>query len=185
MFVFSNCALFYLFVFRSLVYITHPHKRRAYANGLTVLLDIHTMKDSQNGFDNSGQAMGFKWTTALNSEYVSEQTFEHWPIRDARWIGTFDQDKGAYSTINYENIQHSLDVIEAIVNRYRLHPAVHGIEPVNEPWQYTPIEVLKVSTNNNNKDTMNFCRTPRLIVTYNMPCSVFSSNRFALSKLQR
>jgi len=115
----------------------------AYANGLTVLLDIHTMKDSQNGFDNSGQAMGFKWTTALNSEYVSEQTFEHWPIRDARWIGTFDQDKGAYSTINYENIQHSLDVIEAIVNRYRLHPAVHGIEPVNEPWQYTPIEVLK------------------------------------------
>ena len=35
----------------------------AYSNGLSVLLDIHTMKDSQNGFDNSGQAMGFAWTT--------------------------------------------------------------------------------------------------------------------------
>jgi glucan 1,3-beta-glucosidase len=35
----------------------------AYANGLTVLLDIHTMKDSQNGFDNSGQSMGFAWTS--------------------------------------------------------------------------------------------------------------------------
>ena len=27
----------------------------AYAAGLSVLLDIHAMKDSQNGFDNSGQ----------------------------------------------------------------------------------------------------------------------------------
>ena len=36
----------------------------AYANGLSVLLDIHTMKDSQNGFDNSGQSMGFAWTSA-------------------------------------------------------------------------------------------------------------------------
>mmetsp|Transcript_1390 Transcript_1390/g.3205 ORF Transcript_1390/g.3205 Transcript_1390/m.3205 type:complete len:726 (-) Transcript_1390:311-2488(-) len=115
----------------------------AYANGLTVLLDIHTMKDSQNGFDNSGQAMGFQWTTSLNSEYITEQTFEHWPIRDARWIGTFDQEKAEYSSINYENIQHSLEVIEAIVQRYKTHPAVQALEPVNEPWQYTPIEVLK------------------------------------------
>ena len=92
------------------------------------MFDIHTMKDSQNGFDNSGQTMGFQWTTALNSEYVSEQTFEHWPIRDARWIGTFDQDKAEYTSINYENIQHSLDVIEAIVQRYKTHPAVQGLE---------------------------------------------------------
>jgi aryl-phospho-beta-D-glucosidase BglC (GH1 family) len=116
------------FVCLSAVHSFTHQLHRAYSNGLTVLLDIHTMKDSQNGFDNSGQAMGFQWTTALNSEYVHEQTFEHWPIRDARWIGTFDQNTGSYASINYENIQHSLDVIEAIVNRYRLHPAVHGIE---------------------------------------------------------
>mmetsp|Transcript_9869 Transcript_9869/g.20524 ORF Transcript_9869/g.20524 Transcript_9869/m.20524 type:complete len:111 (-) Transcript_9869:144-476(-) len=86
------------------------------------------MKDSQNGFDNSGQAMGFQWTTALNSEYITEQTFEHWPIRDARWIGSFDQEKAEYTSINYENIQHSLEVIEAIVQRYKSHPAVQALE---------------------------------------------------------
>ena len=37
----------------------------AYSRGLSVLFDIHTMRDSQNGFDNSGQAMGFQWTSAL------------------------------------------------------------------------------------------------------------------------
>ena len=37
----------------------------AYSHGLNVLIDIHTMKDSQNGFDNSGQALGFQWTSAL------------------------------------------------------------------------------------------------------------------------
>lgn len=36
----------------------------AYSYGLTVLFDVHTMRDSQNGFDNSGQAMGFAWTSA-------------------------------------------------------------------------------------------------------------------------
>lgn len=115
----------------------------AWANGLNILLDIHTMKDSQNGFDNSGQAMGLKWTTALNNEFVNEQTFEHWPIRDARWMGTFDQATATYTSINHENIQHSLEVIERIVDRYKSHPAVQGLEPINEPWQYTPIDHLK------------------------------------------
>jgi glucan 1,3-beta-glucosidase len=36
----------------------------AYSYGLSVLIDVHTMRDSQNGFDNSGQAMGFAWTSA-------------------------------------------------------------------------------------------------------------------------
>jgi hypothetical protein len=34
-------------------------------------------------------------------------------------------------------------VKSAIVDRYGGHPAVLGIEPVNEPWQFTPIDVLK------------------------------------------
>ncbi|KAG7363490.1 cellulase glycosyl hydrolase family 5 protein [Nitzschia inconspicua] len=115
----------------------------AYSYGLVVLLDIHALKDSQNGFDNSGQAMGFKWTTAIKNEFTTDISFEHWPIRDARWIGTFDQENANYSSINFDNIQHSLDVIEIIVDKYKGHPAVHGLEPVNEPWQYTPIDVLK------------------------------------------
>ena len=115
----------------------------AYSNGLSVLLDIHTMKDSQNGFDNSGQAMGFQWTSALSSEFAGLTTFEHWPIRTAEWIGNFNPANATYINIKYDNIQHALDVISAAVERYHGHPAVLGIEPLNEPWQYTPIETLK------------------------------------------
>ena len=115
----------------------------AYEYGLTVLLDIHTMKDSQNGFDNSGQAMGFSWTSSLNSEFGGLTTFQHWPIRTANWMGTFNPKTAQYDDINYDNIQHALNVIQAVVDRYAGHPALLGLEPLNEPWQYTPIDVLK------------------------------------------
>lgn len=115
----------------------------AYANGLSVLIDIHGLKGSQNGFDNSGQSMGFEWTSFLNTVPAGDVTFEHWPIRSAGWVGTFDRNHANYTDINYDNIQHALDVIQAIVERYKDHPAVLGLEPVNEPWQYTPIDVLK------------------------------------------
>jgi len=115
----------------------------AYANGLTVLIDIHGVKGSQNGFDNSGQSQGFEWTSVLNTVPAGDVTFEHWPIRSAGWMGTFDRVNANYTDINRENIQHALDVIEVIVDRYKDHPAVLGLEPVNEPWQYTPIDELK------------------------------------------
>ena len=115
----------------------------ALANGLTVLLDIHAMKGSQNGFDNSGQSQGFAWTSKLNTVPVHDVTFEHWPIRSAGWIGTFDPVTATYTDINHANIQHGLEVIQSIVDRYNGHPAVLGLEPMNEPWQYTPIEELK------------------------------------------
>jgi glucan 1,3-beta-glucosidase len=115
----------------------------AYAYGLTVLIDVHTMIDSQNGFDNSGQAMGFKWTSNLNSEFSNLVTFEHWPIRAANWMGEFDADTASYPVINQENIDHALRVIQKIVDRWGDHRAVLGLEPLNEPWQYTPIEELK------------------------------------------
>ena len=50
----------------------------AYSNGLNVLLDVHAMKDSQNGFDNSGQSLGFQWTTQIGYEYAPATSFEHW-----------------------------------------------------------------------------------------------------------
>jgi glucan 1,3-beta-glucosidase len=98
----------------------------AYSNGLSVIIDIHALKDSQNGFDNSGQSMGFKWTTAIKNEFTTDITFEHWPIRDAKWVGTFDQETATYSSINYDNIQHALDVIQIVVDTYKVHPAVQG-----------------------------------------------------------
>lgn len=39
---------------------------------LKVWIDMHAMQGSQNGFDNSGQAMGFEWT--------DDDTFHHWDI---------------------------------------------------------------------------------------------------------
>lgn len=64
-------------------------------------------------------------------------------IRSANWIGTFNINTISYDDINFDNIQHALDVINLIVDEYSGHPAVLGLEPVNEPWQYTPIEELK------------------------------------------
>ena len=40
--------------------------------GLKVLLDVHALKDSQNGFDNSGKASDLVWT--------DETHFKHWSI---------------------------------------------------------------------------------------------------------
>lgn len=50
--------------------------------GLSVLIDVHTAKDSQNGFDNSGQSLGFQWTSGLNKYPRGLTTFQHWPIRE-------------------------------------------------------------------------------------------------------
>ena len=44
----------------------------AHENGLSILLDIHCMKGSQNGFDNSGQSEGFEWTSVLVSKHQSQ-----------------------------------------------------------------------------------------------------------------
>lgn len=48
--------------------------------GLAVLIDIHAMKDSQNGFDKSGHTMGFSWTSSLTTEFGGLTTFQHWPM---------------------------------------------------------------------------------------------------------
>ena len=111
----------------------------AYEHGLTVLFDVHGMKGSQNGFDNSGQSMRFEWTSNTNVT-----TFQHWPIRSAGWMGYFNTSSLEIDEINKENIKHSLEVLEEIVKLYGGHPAVLGLQPVNEPWEYTPIDELKV-----------------------------------------
>ena len=92
-------------------------------------MKIHALKDSQNGFDNSGQTLGFTWTTNINYELAPDVTFQHWPIRSANWMGEFDPKTASYPKINKANIQHALDVISKIVDRYSGHPAVLGLEP--------------------------------------------------------
>merc|ERR1712086_413543 len=46
---------------------------------IKVLMDVHAMKDSQNGYDNSGKQSNVKWLDA--------DTFTHWPFQAANWYG--------------------------------------------------------------------------------------------------
>uniref|UniRef100_A0AAV1UPP4 X8 domain-containing protein n=1 Tax=Peronospora matthiolae TaxID=2874970 RepID=A0AAV1UPP4_9STRA len=110
---------------------------------IDLLLDIHGLIGSQNGFDNSGMSSSVKWTSTATALPVGTTSFEHWPLRSAGWAGEFDSATNTYRNVNYEHLKHSLDTVTAIVNRYAEHPAVLGLEPVNEPWEYTPIWLLK------------------------------------------
>ena len=49
-------------------------------------------------------------------------------------------DGGEY---NYEHINHSLSVLDVIIDRYQQEPVIWGLEPLNEPWYCTPSEPLK------------------------------------------
>lgn len=102
---------------------------------ITVLIDVHAMKDSQNGLDNSGETTDLVW--------FSNISFEHWNLRSGDWVGHFNRSSQSYDSISRENLLHGLRVVENIVKKYKSNPTVIGIEPVNEPWEKTPIEVLK------------------------------------------
>nr|CCA22662.1 glucan 1 putative [Albugo laibachii Nc14] len=115
----------------------------AHKYGMSVLLDIHAHIDSQNGFDNSGKTSAVKWNTTSNTKGGYSVTFSRWPTRVAEWMGKYDRNTKKYTSINYANLLHSLDAVTAIVERYASHPAVMGIQPVNEPWENTPFSVLK------------------------------------------
>lgn len=105
---------------------------------LKVILDIHAWKDSQNGFDNSGQTKNVETFKFNNTLY-----FKHWNIRTANWIGDFDLNGKYYKNINRENINYAINVIETLLIRYKDTSYVWGLCPMNEPWEYTPLYELK------------------------------------------
>lgn len=51
---------------------------------IKVLMDVHAMKDSQNGYDNSGKASDIVW--------VNSTHFLHWKYQAARWYGDWNFD---------------------------------------------------------------------------------------------
>lgn len=69
----------------------------ASAYGLQILLDLHTVPDSQNGFDNGGLCGVCKWH------------------------------------LDPEQVEFALTVLDRLADRYRDHPALWGIEVLNEP----------------------------------------------------
>ena len=108
-------------------------------NSVKVLLDLHGVKGSQNGFDNSGQSRNVKYIIGSNNVL----SFQHWPIQSADWVGDFDIINKTYKYINYNNINSTKKVLYTIIDTYKNHPALYGIEPLNEPWGYTPVEILQ------------------------------------------
>ena len=104
---------------------------------LKVLLDLHGVKNSQNGFDNSGQSLN------LN---ITENNFIHWDIRTANWVGKFNLETKQYESIDMNSIDNTIKILEKIIIKYSntvQYPNLYGIAILNEPWEYTPELILK------------------------------------------
>ena len=59
-------------------------------------------------------------------------------------MGTVNEDDGcSFLSINYDNIDFAKDTIQGLLNTWGNHEAVYAIEPVNEPWWCSDLNVLK------------------------------------------
>jgi glucan 1,3-beta-glucosidase len=108
---------------------------------MRILLDLHGVKGSQNGFDNSGQTLEIEIQNNNNNNNTIH--FKHWEIRKANWIGPFDIDSKSYPIIDEENIRHSKTVLLHIIKKYYNYPMLYGLCVLNEPWEFTPEIFLK------------------------------------------
>jgi glucan 1,3-beta-glucosidase len=93
---------------------------------ISVLMDVHTARGSQNGFDNSGMAHRLEWE-------ANGTVYHHWDIQTASWGGVWNAKDQKYDTLDYNNIQRSLKVVEDLLKRFGSHSAFAAFEPVNEP----------------------------------------------------
>lgn len=94
----------------------------AHKYGIKVLLDLHGVPGSQNGFDNSGIV-------------CKSIQFGNDPATDT-------QDVPEWST-NKTNMEISTEILRKTALRYKDHPAVWGLEFVNEPGWDVDFDVLK------------------------------------------
>ena len=104
-------------------------------HGLRALIDLHGVRRSQNGFDHSGHATNVSWS--------DDSHFAHWPIRSAGWQGAFDPVAFRYASVSWDNIRATVSLLQAVALSLKGFPAVLGLEALNEPWQFTPLDVLK------------------------------------------
>eukprot|EP01029_Cantina_marsupialis_P029199 TRINITY_DN779931_c0_g1_i1.p1 TRINITY_DN779931_c0_g1~~TRINITY_DN779931_c0_g1_i1.p1 ORF type:complete len:444 (-),score=106.18 TRINITY_DN779931_c0_g1_i1:500-1831(-) len=121
-------------------------------HGIKVLLDVHCVKDSQNGFDNSGKASNMKW--------LDENHFMHWEILAGNWMGNWNGTH--YDHINQSNINFAVETVSMLLDRWGSHPALYALEPVNEPWWNSDMMVLK-----------NFYRVVRRLIQIKAPDVLF------------
>jgi len=65
-----------------------------------------------------------------------------------------------------EYIQHSLDVLERLAQRYKDHPALHGIQALNEPSWDIPTDLLKRYTLDAYQRIRRHCPPERVTVVF-------------------
>jgi len=65
-----------------------------------------------------------------------------------------------------EYIQHSLDVLERLAQRYKDHPALHGIQALNEPSWDIPTDLLKRYTLDAYRRIRRHCPPERVTVVF-------------------
>lgn len=109
---------------------------------LTAIIDLHAVRGSQNGLDNSGDTDSYEWLPLADSK-GGVARYRHWDIRGADWIGHYNRTTFKYDNINLTHISFTLDVVSKIVDFHKHDPVVVGIEPLNEPWWVIPLDVLK------------------------------------------
>lgn len=78
--------------------------------GIKVLLDVHAVKGSQNGFDNSGMTNGLTWTDSTH--------FSHWPINAGEWMGKWNITSNSYDNINMDNVNRMIQVSESFLKKW-------------------------------------------------------------------
>eukprot|EP01039_Chlorochromonas_danica_P008234 gene8234-9081_t len=111
---------------------------------LTAIIDLHALRGSQNGLDNSGDTGYYEWLDGnASSSSSSELRYRHWEIRGGKWAGNYNPANKNFSSVNVTNIAQSLSVVYRIVDLYKDHPAVVGFQPVNEPLDSTPLGLLQ------------------------------------------
>lgn len=108
----------------------------AAAYNISVLLDVHTARGSQNGYDNGGRDWHVYWykNESLGDGYIE---FNHWDNLALDWLWDWDHH------LNFAHMKWSVDQMEGILQRWGSHSALIGLEPVNEPNYWTDQTFLK------------------------------------------
>ena len=57
-------------------------------------------------------------------------------------MGEFDTSQWKYKNINQANIDWAKDTIQGLLDTWGDHEALYAIEPVNEPWGSSDLNVL-------------------------------------------
>ena len=100
---------------------------------ISILMDLHAIKDSQNGYASSGKTSDVTWTGPNN--FTNQGA--------ARWFGDFNHLTLKYDHINFGSINWALQVHEHLLQRYGAHSAFYAFSPVNEPQTFPILGVLK------------------------------------------